>query len=519
MRRTRNKEAEGPTHAVIYCRVSTKEQIKNLSLTTQERECRRFCEHEGYDAVKTFREMGESAKTLDRTSLRELLAYCHENRDTIDHVVVYSLDRFSRDRADYFLLGKELAKIGVTLKSATQRIGEDSTGRLMEGILASFAQFDNDVRSERTIARMRAALAEGRWTWLAPVGYRHTADAQGRRTIEPDPRTAPHIKHAFELVAAGALSKTVVLRRINARGLRTTKGKELTAQTFEKVLRNPIYAGWMCVPSWKMERKRGSFDAIVEEETFARVQAVLNGRGVQPTSHTRDHSDFPLRRFAMCARCGTPVTASWSKGRSARYAYYRCRNRGCRGVNVSKRKFEDQFLGYVGDLRPKPECVKLFREVVEDVWEKRQALARSETDALVSRIRALEEKRVKLLEAHVYQKTIADDLYRREDERLSREIVLAEMELNDAQIEELDLDAVLAFAEEMVLDARRLWVEGGLEQRQRLQEVMFPEGVSYDLETGFGTARTAMFFSWLEAIPAPKDRLVSPTGLEPVLPP
>ena len=128
MRRTRNKEAEGPTHAVIYCRVSTKEQIKNLSLTTQERECRRFCEHEGYDAVKTFREMGESAKTLDRTSLRELLAYCHENRDTIDHVVVYSLDRFSRDRADYFLLGKELAKIGVTLKSATQRIGEGLDG-------------------------------------------------------------------------------------------------------------------------------------------------------------------------------------------------------------------------------------------------------------------------------------------------------------------------------------------------------------------------------------------------------
>ena len=184
-------------------------------------------------------------------------------------------------------------------------------------------------------------------------------------------------------------------------------------------------------------------------------------------------------------------------------------------MNVSKRKFEDQFLDYVGDLRPKPECVKLFREVVEDVWEKRQALARSETDALVSRIRALEEKRAKLLEAHVYQKTIADDLYRREDERLSGEIALAEMELSDAQIEELDLDGVLAFAEEMVLDARRLWVQGGLEQRQRLQEVMFPKGVSYDLETGFGTARTAMFFSWLEAIPAPKDRLASPGGVEP----
>ena len=517
MRRTTSKEETGPIRVVLYCRVSTKEQVKNLSLATQERECRRFCEHEGYDIVKVFREMGESAKTRDRTSLRELLTYCREHQTTIDHLVVYAVDRFSRDRVDYFMLGRQLGKLGVTLRSATQPIDEKSTGRLMEGILASFAQFDNDVRSERTTAGMKATLEEGRWPFLAPIGYRHIADARGRRTIEPAPSTAPHIKHAFELIAAGELSKKSVLGRITARGLLTTKRKRLTAQTFDKVLRNPIYAGWLYVPSWKTERVRGSFDAIVDEETFARVQVVLDGRGVQAANHARNHIDFPLRRFAKCARCGTPMTASWSKGRSARYAYYRCRNRVCRGVNVSKRKFEAQFLDYVSELRPKPEYVKLFREVVEDVWKKRRALARSEMEVLGARIRTFEDRRNQLLEAHVYQKTIADDLYRREDDRLSQEITLAKMELNDAQVEELDIEAILTFAEEIILDARRLWVEGDLEQRQRLQEVLFPEGVNYDSEAGFGTARTAIFFKWLEAIPAPKDRLASPTGVEPVL--
>jgi DNA invertase Pin-like site-specific DNA recombinase len=43
-------------------------------------------------------------------------------------------------------------------------MGDRSTGRLMEGMLAAFAQFDNDVRSDRTRAGMQAALELGRWT-------------------------------------------------------------------------------------------------------------------------------------------------------------------------------------------------------------------------------------------------------------------------------------------------------------------------------------------------------------------
>ena len=41
----------------------------------------------------------------------------------------------------------------------------------MEGILAAFAQFDNDCRSDRARAGMKAALERGRWTFLAPIGY------------------------------------------------------------------------------------------------------------------------------------------------------------------------------------------------------------------------------------------------------------------------------------------------------------------------------------------------------------
>ena len=57
----------------------------------------------------------------------------------------------------------------------------------------------------------------------------------------------------------------------------------------------------------------------------------------------------------------------------------------------------------------------------------------------------------------------------------------------------------------LLLDTRRLWIEGTLDQRQRLQQVLFPAGVTYDPKNGFGTAETASFFRWLSAIPNPDD--------------
>jgi DNA invertase Pin-like site-specific DNA recombinase len=56
-------------------------------------------------------------------------------------------------------------------RSVTEPIDDTSTGKLMEGVLAAFAQFDKDVRSERTRAGMRMALEHGRWMFIPPVGY------------------------------------------------------------------------------------------------------------------------------------------------------------------------------------------------------------------------------------------------------------------------------------------------------------------------------------------------------------
>jgi DNA invertase Pin-like site-specific DNA recombinase len=58
--------------AVIYVRVSTKEQTENLSLPTQLRACEEYCGRQGYEVLERFHEEGESAKTTDRSQLQKL---------------------------------------------------------------------------------------------------------------------------------------------------------------------------------------------------------------------------------------------------------------------------------------------------------------------------------------------------------------------------------------------------------------------------------------------------------------
>ena len=155
--------------AVIYVRVSTKEQTENLSLPTQLRACEEYCRREGYEVLERFKEEGESAKTTDRTELQKLLKFCRTHKGKVHFVIVYNLTRFAREKYDHFALRAFLKSLGISLRSATEPIDDTSTGKLMEGVLAAFAQFDNDVRSERTRAGMRAALEQGRWTFFRPL--------------------------------------------------------------------------------------------------------------------------------------------------------------------------------------------------------------------------------------------------------------------------------------------------------------------------------------------------------------
>ena len=145
------------TKAVLYCRVSTKEQVGNLSLATQQEACAEYCARNKMEVQEMFVEEGESAKTVDRPALKRLLTYCAAHRSELDVVVVYAVSRLARDTSDHLAIRAQLRRHGIQLRSVTEPIDDSSSGKFIETILAGVAQFDNDVRAERTKSGMRAA--------------------------------------------------------------------------------------------------------------------------------------------------------------------------------------------------------------------------------------------------------------------------------------------------------------------------------------------------------------------------
>ena len=85
-------------------------------------------------------------------------------------MVVFNLTRFARDKYDHFALRSHLKSLGISLRSATEPIDDTSTGKLMEGVLAAFAQFDNDVGQTG-----RAPACGRHWSSAAGCSWRRSA--------------------------------------------------------------------------------------------------------------------------------------------------------------------------------------------------------------------------------------------------------------------------------------------------------------------------------------------------------
>ncbi len=135
-------------------------------------------------------------------------------------------------------------------------------------------------------------------------------------------------------------------------------------------------------------------------------------------------------------------------------------------------------------------------------------------EALEKTVSRLRERKRRLFEAFAYQQAISRDEYLEEKARLDEEITLAEMKANDAKLAEGDIAGLLDFAETILLDPANFWIQCSPEQKQRLQQVLFPAGVEF-ADRVYRTSETPLMFSLLQPDEAKEEVLVAPPGIEP----
>lgn len=108
-----------------------------------------------------------------------------------------------------------------------------------------------------------------------------------------------------------------------------------------------------------------------------------------------------------------------------------------------------------------------------------------------------QEKLDRLDEAFLFERSIDIESYDRHAEKLREELTLVRIDRHSGQLDELDVEGILAFAERVLPRATDLWVQASLEQRQRFQQLFFPDGIAFDGNRFIGAGATALTFTWL----------------------
>lgn len=499
-------------NAIIYCRVSSKEQTEGYSLNHQNEECHKFANRNGYKVQRTFvNDDGESAKSVNRRSLQEMLKYCSKYGHEIDSLIVWKFDRLSRNMSDYTNLITFFHKQGIKVISATEPADDSSAGKLLINIMGSFAQFGNDVKSERTIAGMKQAVKSGRWVWKPPVGYKLIQDSTGNRILTPDER-ACFVSEAFIMAEKGLYRQAEICKMLGKSGFQVSK------QTLNRLLRNPVYAGLIVKREWFEEPIEGVHEPLVSKECFYTVQAILDGKKPKSVVRLRNNPDFPLRNFVICNECQIPITGSFSTGRKKRkYPYYHCRKGRCGFGSVSRDDLHEHFYGLLENISPSNGIIRLFREVVKDVWKTAHVEQAKKRKRLGIKFNQLKLKKQEAIDKLI-SKTLSDHDYRIYSDKLDNEIANVETETRDVQIDPTKVEECLVFCQDFLTHLPDHWIHADLDLKQRFQDLVFPRGLTY-FGGSFGTAETSILFNILRQENTEKSNLATPTGVEPVLTP
>ena len=488
---------------IIYCRVSTKEQAeKGYSLEAQRKECVKFAFKNGYDVDNVFIERGESAKTQDRTQLAKMVKYSVLNKKKLSALFIWKYDRLARNLGDQTELVKNFSLINIRVLSVTENNEDNSIGKLTRNILGSFAQFENDIKSERTINGMKQAIQEGRYCWPAPIGYSNGKDKSDKAILVLNDESN-YIEEAFLLAEKGIYMQTEIVDKLIKKGLKRANNSLLN-----RILRNPIYCG-LIKTKWFPDLIPACHERIISQEIFNKVQAILDGKRPNISPKIRNHPDFPLRNFLRCDKCGEKLTASWSKGRSKKYPYYHCRTKGC-SLSVRKEKLEEEFYQFLKNFQPKEEISNLFEEIVLDVWKKKNEESFKEAQRLVKELEDIKNNKKRINEL-IIRGIFDAKTYKEEIQKVNADLLVKQIELNENKIDMDDSEACINFCKYFISNIADLWRDADLDLKQRFQKLIFPENISYK-KGSFRTAKIAFIFRHLKEKTSPDYCQAPPIG-------
>ena len=328
------------SRAVIYARYSCHNQ-RDVAIDQQVNACRKFAQRQGIEIVGTYDDRAMTGTSDRRPGFQRMIQDAEQGG--WEYVIVYSLDRFARDRYDSAVYKRQLKNHGVRVLSAMENISDDPSGVLMESLLEGLAEYYSKELAQKINRGMddnaRRCMVNG----AAPLGYVRGPD--GKFAIcEPE---AAIVQEIYRRVRDGE-QLTQIYQNLNDRGIRTKRGNLWNKSSCNKLLSNERYTG---VYIYKDIRIPGGMPQIIPQQLFDAVQLILHNKsnprsgGPGPQRRRQDDGIYYLTGKLFCGHCHSPMVGISGHSRHGpSYYYYTCKGKreqsDCKKRNVNREKVE-----------------------------------------------------------------------------------------------------------------------------------------------------------------------------------
>ncbi len=476
---------------VVYVRVSTEDQV-DFSPDAQAAKCKAYARHHDLGPVVVISDPGFTAASLERPGMREVLSLVEADR--VAHVIVWRLDRLSRDTGDQSYLVRLFAAHGVRLHSVNDGVIDLATasGRLHVGFHGVLAQYYREQLVENVKMGMEQAARKGRWLNRAPTGY----DMVNGELVPNE--VAPLVRRIFALRACG----------LGYAAIQADVG--ICYSTARQIVHNRVYLGEVRL---RDQWFPGNHEALVTRDEFdaahrAHVPGRRRGRDV-------------LSGRVRCGLCGRRISPDTNERGQM---LYRCwhRGKGCRQPGRSANGLHRAVVVGLRELGDNSELQAAIREELARHLQRDTERSGATRQATIS---ALVAKRHKLLQLH-YDDEITASAFEEEERRLTTQIESLRSEEAEVEAERSRRDELAARFSEVEqllaqIDVKAVWEAGTPAERRILVEelidavTVFPDHLEVHVA---GAPPLIVTLAEVGLRESGTERSVSERGLEPLRP-
>lgn len=323
--------------AVIYARYSSDAQSEQ-SIEGQLRVCQKYAQDNGYLILDTYIDRAMTGTNDLRPEFRRMIKDSEKKQFEI--VLVYKLDRFSRNKYESTIHKKTLKDNGVKLISAMENIPDTPEGIILESLLEGMNQYYSAELAQKVNRGIRESWLKGNSTGgVCTYGYRVV---DKKYVIEEN--EAEIVREVFTKYAQGFKARAIA-KDLQERGIRRKDGRYLHAKYLYQILHNIRYTGKTYHDGVEYDN---IFPRIITDEVWQKVCAINNDNKIAP-SRKKEIYDYILSGKLICGHCKERMSGESGTGRNGIHYYYLCLSKRrkkhlCALKPIRKQELEDTVI-------------------------------------------------------------------------------------------------------------------------------------------------------------------------------